>query len=118
MRKFLKVAAFEVLAYLRNARDDRSRARYRAPMPNTEEEIRATLHRLKPLSFVHTEGFTCFTQMSLETSGLEPEAAEDWILANGGHLKHVIVPSIDNVGRGIPEPDSEPCYFVPDALLS
>ena len=87
-------------------------------MPNSQEEIIATLHRLAPLSFVHTEGFTCYTQMSLETSGLEPEAAEDWILANGGHLKHVVVPRPENVGRGIPEPDSEPCYFVPDELLA
>ncbi|MBJ7354084.1 MAG: hypothetical protein JHC98_04600 [Thermoleophilaceae bacterium] len=87
-------------------------------MPNTEEQIIAKLHELKPLSFVHTDGFTCFTQMTLETSGLEPEAAEDWILANGGHLKHVRVPSVDNVGLKVPQPDMEPCYFVPDSLLA
>ncbi len=86
-------------------------------MPNSEEEIIATLKRLKPLSFVHTEGFTCFTQMTVESSGLDPEAAEDWITGHGGHIKHVVVPAIENVGRRIPEPDSEPCYFVPDDLL-
>jgi hypothetical protein len=87
-------------------------------MPNSPEEIIATLHKLRPLSFVHTDGFTCFTQLNLESSGLEPEAAEDWILANGGHLKHVIVPARENAGHRIPQPDSEPCYFVPDALLA
>jgi len=86
-------------------------------MPNTDEEIIAKLHELKPLSFVHTQGFTCYSQMTLESSGLDPESTENWVLANGGHLKHVIVPEPENVGRRMQEPDSEPCYFVPDELL-
>lgn len=87
-------------------------------MPSTPEEIAARLKALKPLGFVHTEGFTCLTQMTVETSGLDPEDAERWILDNGGHMKHVRVPDPDNVGRGIPQPDMQPCYFVPDSVLS
>lgn len=87
-------------------------------MPITDEQMLETLHKLKPLSFVHTEGFTCFTQMAIETSGLDPEAAEQWLLDNGGHLKHVRVPEPGNEGRKMQQPDSEPCYFVPDGLLA
>lgn len=87
-------------------------------MPNTDAEIIAKLHELRPLSFEHTAGFTCYRQFTLETSGLDPEGLEDWILANGGELRHVRVPDPENVGRGIPEPDSEPVYFVPDELLA
>jgi UPF0288 family protein (methanogenesis marker protein 3) len=87
-------------------------------MPLTDEQVLSTLHRLKDLSWVHEDGFICFTQMTIETSGLDPEAAEQWLLANGGHLKHVRVPSIVNQGRKLQQPDMEPCYFVPDALLA
>jgi hypothetical protein len=86
-------------------------------MAVTDEKMREVLDHLAPLSFVHTEGFTCFTQMEIETSGLDPEAAEEWVLANGGHLKHVRVPERENVGRKLQQPDMEPCYFVPDELL-
>lgn len=86
-------------------------------MPVTDEEMIATLHRLRQLSFEHTEGFTCFTQMAIESSGLDPEGAEQWLLANGGHLKHVVVPEPGNEGRRMQQPDSEPCYFVPNSLL-
>jgi hypothetical protein len=87
-------------------------------MAISDETMIATLHRLRPLSFVHTDGFICFTQMTIETSGLDPEDAEQWVLANGGHLKHVRVPEVVNQGRKLQQPDMEPCYFVPDALLA
>ncbi|MGH2906870.1 MAG: hypothetical protein ACRDKI_08910 [Solirubrobacterales bacterium] len=86
-------------------------------MSNTEAEIRAKFHELRPLSFVHQDGFTCFRQMTIESSGLDPEAAENWVMENGGHLKHVRVPQPPEPGQHIPVPDSEPCYFVPNALL-
>jgi hypothetical protein len=86
-------------------------------MPESDEHIRAVFHELRPLSFVHTEGFTCFRQMTIETSGLDPEAAEAWVTDNGGYLKHVRVPTPPEPGRHIPVPDNEPCYFVPNALL-
>jgi hypothetical protein len=86
-------------------------------MSNTPEEIIARLRELQPVNVEGADGFTCFRQMTIETSGLEPDTTEDWLLANGGHLKHVRIPDPDNIGRRIPNPDSEPVYFIPDSLL-
>ena len=87
-------------------------------MAITDEKMVAVLHSLRPLSFVHTDGFTCFTQMTIETSGVDPEDAENWVMSHGGHLKHVRVPEIVNQGRKLQQPDMEPCYFVPDSVLA
>lgn len=84
---------------------------------STPEEIIKKLRELNDVSFVHTDGFTCFTQYDIESSGLDPEATERWIADNGGHLKHVRIPE-HLPGRKIGDPpDNAPCYFVPTALL-
>ncbi|MFT4049276.1 MAG: hypothetical protein QM648_05485 [Solirubrobacterales bacterium] len=86
-------------------------------MTESTDAIAARLRELPALPVDGHDGFLCLTQMSVETSGLDPEAAEQWILDNGGHMKHFRVADPDNVGRGIPEPDMQPCYLVPaDAL--
>ena len=88
-------------------------------MAHTDEEILKTFRGLMPHTFIHTDGFTCFPQMTIEFQGIDPESAENWVLANGGHLKHVRIPEhIERPTTGqITAPDMEPCYFVPDALL-
>jgi hypothetical protein len=89
-------------------------------MPSTDQYILKTFRELRPHSFIHTEGFTCFPQITVEFHGIDPESAENWVLANGGHLKHVkIPPHVDRLDeRRMTQPDMEPCYFVPDAVLS
>lgn len=85
---------------------------------STDQEIITRLRELHELSFVHTEGFKCFKQFEIESSGLEPEATERWITDNGGYLKHIDIPEHIR-GREIGDPPrSAPCYFIPDALLA
>lgn len=89
-------------------------------MSSTDEYVLKTFRELKPHSFIHTDGFTCFPQMTIEFHGIDPETAENWVIANGGHLKHVRIPEHieDNDHRRMRGPDMEPCYFVPDAVIS
>jgi hypothetical protein len=55
--------------------------------------------------------------MTIETSGVDPEEAEQWVMSHGGHLKHIRVPEVGNAGLKLQQPDMAPCYFVPDDLL-
>lgn len=87
-------------------------------MSEVDDQVIAKLKALHHESFEHTEGFTCFRQFTLETSGLDPELLENWIAEHGGHLKHIRIPADENIGRSIPQPDSEPVYFVPSELLA
>jgi len=88
-------------------------------MSTTDDYVLKSFRELRPHSFSDTNGFTCFPQIEVEFHGIDPETAENWVRANGGHLKHVKIPQhVDRLDtRRMTQPDMEPCYFVPDSVL-
>jgi hypothetical protein len=86
-------------------------------MSATPEEIKQALRGLADVSFEHEDGYRCFKQFDVESTGLDPETTEQWILDNGGHLKHVRIPEHIAGHEFRDAPDSAPCYMVPLALL-
>jgi len=84
---------------------------------STDEQILQRLRELDQVTSEPAEGFTCFKQFTIESSGLDPEQAERWIKDNGGYLKHIRI-SEHIPGREINNPpDNAPCYFVPSSLF-